>query len=240
MEQMAAAPTQTLQDSFPLLESASDTAGDAPEFNAPAMSLDGAVDGGMSTEMQPVDALTALVEQGQTNGRDDLTMIEGIGPQIADALRGSGIESFAILSATNPVQIKQILDDNGFGIHDPSTWPDQAQLAASGEWDKLREWQEELDGGRVVAGGSMVTATPAVNEVANPVEMDDLTKIEGIGPKIAEHLNSAGIDSFSALASISAEEIRGILDAAGGFAGSRSVDLAGPGSDWRPMANGIN
>ncbi len=106
--------------------------------------------------MQPVDALTALVEQGQSNGRDDLTMIEGIGPQIADALRNSSIDSFAVLSATNPLQIKQILDESGFGMHDPSTWPDQAQLAAGGEWDKLREWQQVLDGGRVIDGGSMV------------------------------------------------------------------------------------
>jgi len=29
----------------------------------------------------------------------------------------------------------------------PSTWPDQAQLADAGEWDKLKQWQDELDGG---------------------------------------------------------------------------------------------
>ena len=30
------------------------------------------------------------------------------------------------------------------------TWPAQAEMAAAGEWDKLKAWQDELDGGKVV------------------------------------------------------------------------------------------
>ena len=44
---------------------------------------------------------------------------------------------------------------------------------------------------------------------------DDLRKIEGIGPKTAEHLNNAGITSFAALAEASVERIREILEEAG-------------------------
>lgn len=44
---------------------------------------------------------------------------------------------------------------------------------------------------------------------------DDLKKIEGIGPKIAEHLNNGGIHTFSDLANASQETLQGILDAAG-------------------------
>ncbi len=44
---------------------------------------------------------------------------------------------------------------------------------------------------------------------------DDLTKIEGIGPKIAEHLNNAGILSFSNLAESSVEALQKVLDEAG-------------------------
>ncbi len=106
---------------------------------------------------------------------DDLTKIEGIGPKIAEHLNSAGIGSFSALATVTPEELRGILDAvGGFAAHDPSTWPDQARLAASGEWDKLSEWQDALDGGRIVA------------------EPDDLTKIEGIGPKIAELLVNQG------------------------------------------------
>lgn len=44
---------------------------------------------------------------------------------------------------------------------------------------------------------------------------DDLKKIEGIGPKIAELLTNAGIPTFEALANAEFDTLRGILDAAG-------------------------
>ncbi len=44
---------------------------------------------------------------------------------------------------------------------------------------------------------------------------DDLKKIEGIGPKIAELLTNAGIPTFEALSNAEFDTLRGILDAAG-------------------------
>lgn len=44
---------------------------------------------------------------------------------------------------------------------------------------------------------------------------DDLKKIEGIGPKIAELLNEGGINTFAELAATAVERIQEILDAAG-------------------------
>jgi hypothetical protein len=35
-------------------------------------------------------------------------------------------------------------------MHDPGTWPAQARLAANGEWPLLKEYQDELKGGRPV------------------------------------------------------------------------------------------
>ena len=52
---------------------------------------------------------------------------------------------------------------------------------------------------------------------STPVEVDDLTRIEGIGPAIAGHLNAAGIMSYSQLASAGSVQIREILDAVGGY-----------------------
>ncbi len=48
-----------------------------------------------------------------------------------------------------------------------------------------------------------------------PVAADDLEKIEGIGPKIAEVLTEAGIATFAQLAEAAPEQIREILDNAG-------------------------
>ncbi len=46
-------------------------------------------------------------------------------------------------------------------------------------------------------------------------EGDDLTKVEGIGPKIAGLLNDAGILSFEALSNTEVDAIAAILEAAG-------------------------
>ena len=45
--------------------------------------------------------------------------------------------------------------------------------------------------------------------------VDDLTKIEGIGPKVEALLNEAGIKTYAQLAAKTPEELDEILDAAG-------------------------
>jgi len=66
-------------------------------------------------------------------------------------------------------------------------------------------------------GGSAIQSPKARKQAAapkaaapatQPAAADNLTKIEGIGPKIAEHLNAAGVTTFTALASTSADKIR--------------------------------
>ena len=51
--------------------------------------------------------------------------------------------------------------------------------------------------------------------IADDSVKDDLTKIEGIGPKIQELLNTDGIWSWKQLASVSVERIQKVLDNAG-------------------------
>jgi large subunit ribosomal protein L17 len=57
--------------------------------------------------------------------------------------------------------------------------------------------------------------TETKKEEAKP-SADDLTKVEGIGPKAAEAFNAAGINSFVDLAAKSADDLKEILDAAEG------------------------
>lgn len=57
-------------------------------------------------------------------------------------------------------------------------------------------------------------ATPAPSTKASG-DTDDLTKIEGVGPKIAEILGEAGISTFAQLADTSADKVKELLTAAG-------------------------
>lgn len=87
---------------------------------------------------------------------DDLKKIEGIGPKISELLNNAGITTFSLLASTEAAKIKEILAAAGsrYASHDPTTWPAQAEMAAAGEWDKLKAWQDELDGGKVVNASS--------------------------------------------------------------------------------------
>ncbi len=79
--------------------------------------------------------------------KDDLKRIEGIGPKTVAILKEAGITSFQALAALKPEEIKEILRAaNGRGV--PTTWPQQAKLAAAGNWDALSKLQGELKGGR--------------------------------------------------------------------------------------------
>ncbi|MBU6342598.1 MAG: hypothetical protein KGS48_13975 [Bacteroidetes bacterium] len=81
---------------------------------------------------------------------DDLKIVEGIGPKIAEILNNAGINSWKALSETAPERIREILDAAGpnFNVHEPATWPEQARLANAADWEALKKMQDELDGGR--------------------------------------------------------------------------------------------
>lgn len=55
----------------------------------------------------------------------------------------------------------------------------------------------------------------ALDAVSIPAVVDNLTKVEGIGPKIAEIFNGKGITSFEALANTSVDDLKAMLVAAG-------------------------
>ncbi len=98
--------------------------------------------------LREVIPVVPVVEKIQ---HDDLKIIEGIGPKIESVLKDAGIYSFRQLSQKNAEQISEILanSDSRFLVHDPTTWPRQAELAANGDWDRLKAWQDELNGGRI-------------------------------------------------------------------------------------------
>lgn len=81
---------------------------------------------------------------------DDLTLIEGIGPKIAELLNNAGITTFAQLADAEDETVQQVLTEAGprFNIHDATTWNEQAALARDGKMDELKELQDRLKGGK--------------------------------------------------------------------------------------------
>lgn len=79
---------------------------------------------------------------------DNLTRIEGIGPKIAGLLQEANIATFDQLAAAEVSHLEEILEAADLPMIDPTTWPEQASLAASGEWETLQALQDLLKGGR--------------------------------------------------------------------------------------------
>ncbi len=102
---------------------------------------------------EKVEATPVVVENTtstETAG-DDLKKIEGIGPKIEQLFNEGGIHTYADLAKADIEQLKEILNAAGsrYQMHDPTSWPMQAEMAANGEWDKLNEWQDEHKGGKI-------------------------------------------------------------------------------------------
>ena len=82
---------------------------------------------------------------------DDLKRIEGIGPKLSSVLQEAGVMTYAQLAAASPDQLEQILeasDPRLLRLAKPASWPEQAALAATGEWEALEALQGTLKHGR--------------------------------------------------------------------------------------------
>jgi DNA-directed RNA polymerase subunit beta' len=200
-------PGTTLQETFPLLEGATPSelaargGGQASAFDAGS---DFANIWGTAAP-ESFDSGTASAPAAPAH-RDDLTVIEGIGPRTQEVLNRAGIYTYAELSQVTPGDIRRLLEAEGgiMALQDPSTWSQQAAMANAGQWDDLKAWQAELVGG-------VAKVATRTNGSA-----DDLTRIEGIGPKIGELLANAGIRTFAELSATGVDQLQALLADAGG------------------------
>lgn len=78
----------------------------------------------------------------------DLTVIEGIGPKISDLLHANDIETFVQVAGMSVDTMLDLLQRGGpsFRLADPSTWAQQAALAADNRWKDLKLLQAEMIG----------------------------------------------------------------------------------------------
>ncbi|TLF44274.1 30S ribosomal protein S2 [Maribacter aurantiacus] len=96
-----------------------------------------------------VEATKEAVKKDKKAEADDLTKIEGVGPKAAEALVNAGLDTYAKVAKADADEMKEILTEASSRMAhlDPTSWPKQAQMAADGQWDELKEWQDSVKGG---------------------------------------------------------------------------------------------
>lgn len=104
----------------------------------------------LAEEAHPVEHVPQAHEaHGPTEHiEDDLTILEGIGPKVAQVLREAGIHTFADLAQADAAHVQEILNAAGLRMMNPTGWIEQARLAAAGDMEGLKKLQAELKGGR--------------------------------------------------------------------------------------------
>ncbi len=162
---------------------------------------------------------------------DDLTQIEGIGPKSEKALNEAGILTFAQLASTSEPDLRKAVPHAPSSIH---TWPMQASYAAQGDWKGLTKYNQDRKAKSTYADDTEPTA--------KAVEPDDLTKIDGIGPRTASILAAAGITTYAQLAQSNEGELAKILSAAGlltpgGISSWPKQASYAAQDDWKEMAD---
>lgn len=102
--------------------------------------------------MASLEEIAQEMAAAYPQSQNDLTKIEGIGPKIAEILKKGGISTYEKLAESSYQEIEALMAEAGpqFNLHDATTWPKQAKMAANNEWEALKKWQDKLQGGKDV------------------------------------------------------------------------------------------
>lgn len=105
-----------------------------------------------SAEIKAEKVTTKVSTKKSSEERDDLKVIEGIGPALERLLNENGIFSYDQLANHKVSLLEEILDKAGprFRVHVPETWPEQAGLLRDGKTEAFKALTERLKGGRRV------------------------------------------------------------------------------------------
>lgn len=103
--------------------------------------------GGAGSSEPDLDLAAAKSAIGTTVTLDDLTVVEGIGPKIAELCNGIAVTTWRQLADTEVSELQSMLNAAGsrFKMHEPGSWPRQAELLATGRWDEFMQLATEVD-----------------------------------------------------------------------------------------------
>jgi predicted flap endonuclease-1-like 5' DNA nuclease len=127
----------------------------AIDVSAKLTELGGAAEVHEVTEEAVAEVETAVpaVEAAEIAAGDDLSILDGVGPKYADALKAGGVTTFAQLSQLSAEDIEGKLNAANEPLiagHSAATWPRQATLASRQDWSALRRY---IDSTKSVAAG---------------------------------------------------------------------------------------
>jgi large subunit ribosomal protein L21 len=97
-----------------------------------------------------ISAPKALASSAATKGgKDNLEIIEGIGPKIAKVLVDGGISTFALLASAKAEDVSAMLKASGgrFSLANPASWAEQAALLRDGKMAEFKALTDALVGG---------------------------------------------------------------------------------------------
>ncbi len=147
---------------------------------------------------------------------DDLTQLSGVGPKASEALTAAGITTYAALAEANEPQVRHALHSADMAPPaNVGTWPMQASYAANGDWQGLMKYNKRLSEPKHHGGTKSKPAKAAA--------ADDLTQLNGIGPRIASILSDGGVTTYDELQHTDPADLRKII-AQGGALPPSSLD----------------
>ena len=84
-----------------------------------------------------------------SSGKDDIEIIEGIGPKIAQVLIANGISTYAQLADAKADAMTAMLKASGgrFSLANPESWAEQAALLRDGKINEFKALTDALVGG---------------------------------------------------------------------------------------------
>jgi len=131
---------------------------------------------------------------------DDLTKISGIDAKMQDELKKIHIESFTDLRDIKTKDLLAFQQNQTTHKREIETWPHQANLAASRDWNKLKDYQGFIQRVQV--------ATTNTTQQSRPEGADDLTQLVGVSPDIEGILNKKEISTFEQLSHMDSDLLK--------------------------------
>ncbi len=105
--------------------------------------------GVFKAEAAAVIAAPKAAKASPVAGQDDLEIIEGIGPKMAQVLIDNGVTTFAQVATATVDDLTAMLKASGgrFSLASVATWAEQAALLRDGKMDEFKKLTDELVGG---------------------------------------------------------------------------------------------
>lgn len=100
--------------------------------------------GQKSSVTTTVKAAPVLTPKSKGAKTDDLQLIEWIWPALEKALHKNGVTTYKDILSLDISWLEELLESmwGRYASYNPTTWPDQADLAKRKKWSELEEYQE--------------------------------------------------------------------------------------------------